>query len=88
MGARKFGNILDPESEVSLTVLQGAEVRQVKVKAVDRMKTMRRPSGEIVGSVFSGLPNRTWRGTRGAVMGPASQTPGKVADVPNRGRTV
>ncbi|HEX2544657.1 MAG TPA: S1C family serine protease [Ramlibacter sp.] len=35
----------DPESEVSLTVLQGADVRQVKVKPVDRMTTMRRPSG-------------------------------------------
>lgn len=35
----------DPESEVSLTVLQGADIRQVRVKPVDRMKTMRRPSG-------------------------------------------
>ena len=42
---KKLWSRADPESEVSLTVLQGAEVRQVKVKAVDRMKTMRRPSG-------------------------------------------
>lgn len=35
----------DPEGEVRLTVLKGAEIRQVTIKAVDRMKTMRRPSG-------------------------------------------
>lgn len=35
----------DPEGEVLLTVLQGAQIRQVTVKAVDRMKTMRRPAG-------------------------------------------
>jgi serine protease Do len=35
----------DPEGEVVLTVLQGAEIRQLRVKAVDRMKTMRRPAG-------------------------------------------
>jgi serine protease Do len=35
----------EPESEVQLTVLHGAEVLQVTVKTVDRMKTMRAPSG-------------------------------------------
>jgi S1-C subfamily serine protease len=35
----------EPESEVQLTVLHGAEIRQITVKAVDRMKTMRKPSG-------------------------------------------
>lgn len=35
----------DPESDVQLTVLHGADVRQVTVKAVDRMKTMRKPAG-------------------------------------------
>ena len=35
----------DPEGEVQLTVLKGADIRQVTVKAVDRMKTMRRPAG-------------------------------------------
>jgi serine protease Do len=35
----------DPEGEVLLTVLQGSEIRQVTLKAVDRMKTMRRPEG-------------------------------------------
>jgi serine protease Do len=35
----------DPEGEVLLTVLQGADIRQVTVKAVDRMKTMQRPAG-------------------------------------------
>lgn len=35
----------DPEGEVQLTVMKGADIRQVTVKAVDRMKTMQRPSG-------------------------------------------
>jgi serine protease Do len=35
----------DPEAEVRLTVLHGATIRQVTVKAVDRMKMMRKPSG-------------------------------------------
>jgi S1-C subfamily serine protease len=42
---RKLWSRDDPEGEVALTVLTGAEVRQLKVKPVDRMKTMRRPSG-------------------------------------------
>ncbi|MBC5781714.1 serine protease [Ramlibacter sp. USB13] len=35
----------EPESEVQLTVLHGAEVLQVTVRAVDRMKTIRKPAG-------------------------------------------
>jgi serine protease Do len=35
----------DPEGEVLLTILHGSEIRQVTVKTVDRMKTMRRPAG-------------------------------------------
>jgi S1-C subfamily serine protease len=35
----------DPEGEVRLIVLHGSEIRQVTVKAVDRMKTIRRPPG-------------------------------------------
>jgi S1-C subfamily serine protease len=35
----------DPESEVLLTVLHGADIRQVTVKATDRMKTLRGPAG-------------------------------------------
>jgi serine protease Do len=35
----------EPESEVQLTVLHGAEVTQVTIKPVDRMKTMRKPAG-------------------------------------------
>lgn len=35
----------EPESEVQLTVLHGADIRQVTVRAVDRMKTIRKPSG-------------------------------------------
>ncbi|GAB3768756.1 S1C family serine protease [Ramlibacter monticola] len=33
------------EGEVVLTVLQGSQIRQVSVKTVDRMTTMRRPAG-------------------------------------------
>lgn len=35
----------EPESDVQLTVLKGAEIRQVTVRAIDRVKTMRRPAG-------------------------------------------
>jgi S1-C subfamily serine protease len=35
----------DAEGDVVLTVLKGAEVRQVQVHTIDRMKTMRRPEG-------------------------------------------
>jgi serine protease Do len=35
----------EPEPEVQLTILKGAEIRQVTVRAVDRMKTVRRPAG-------------------------------------------
>jgi S1-C subfamily serine protease len=35
----------DPEGEVVLTLLQGAEIRQLRLKAVDRIKTMRKPDG-------------------------------------------
>jgi len=34
-----------PEDEVELTLRQGEEVRKVRVKAVDRMQTLRRPQG-------------------------------------------
>jgi serine protease Do len=42
---KKLWSRPDPEGEVALTVLHGAEIRQVTIKAVDRMKTMRRPAG-------------------------------------------
>lgn len=35
----------EPESEVKLTILHGADVVQVTVRAIDRMKTMRKPAG-------------------------------------------
>lgn len=35
----------EPESEVQLTVLHGADIVQVTVRAVDRMKSMRKPAG-------------------------------------------
>ncbi|WP_086920404.1 S1C family serine protease [Variovorax sp. JS1663] len=34
-----------PESEVELTVQQGSETRKVRIHAVDRMKTLRKPAG-------------------------------------------
>jgi serine protease Do len=42
---KKLWSAPEPDGDVRLTVLQGAEIRQVTVKAVDRMKTMRRPAG-------------------------------------------
>lgn len=35
----------NPDDEIRLTVLQGAEIRQVTLKAVDRMGTLRKPGG-------------------------------------------
>jgi S1-C subfamily serine protease len=35
----------NPEDEIELTVLQGAEVKKIVIKAVDRMQTMRKPAG-------------------------------------------
>lgn len=34
-----------PESEIKLTVLQGADVKTIVLKAVDRMATMKKPAG-------------------------------------------
>ncbi len=35
----------DPEGEVTLTVLQGAEIKSIRLRGVDRMRTMRKPAG-------------------------------------------
>jgi serine protease Do len=42
---KKLWSRPEAEGEVTLTVLQGTQIRQVPVKTIDRMKTMRRPSG-------------------------------------------
>lgn len=42
---KKLWSRANPDDEVQLTVLQGAEIRQIKLKGVDRMSTMRRPAG-------------------------------------------
>lgn len=42
---KKIWDRADPEGEVTLQVLQGAEVRTLKIKGVDRMKTLLRPPG-------------------------------------------
>lgn len=42
---KKLWSRPEPEGEVRLTVLKGSEIRQVTVRAVDRMKTMRKPLG-------------------------------------------
>lgn len=42
---KKIWDRARPDSEVSLTVLQGAEVRLIRVKAVDRMDTLVKPGG-------------------------------------------
>lgn len=35
----------NPDDEIRLTVLQGAEVKQITIKAIDRMQTLRKPAG-------------------------------------------
>ena len=35
----------NPDDEIQLTVLQGAEIKTLTLKAVDRMSTMLRPAG-------------------------------------------
>jgi S1-C subfamily serine protease len=34
-----------PDDEIELTVLQGADVRKIRLRAIDRMQTMRKPAG-------------------------------------------
>ncbi|WP_255440170.1 S1C family serine protease [Caenimonas sedimenti] len=42
---KKLWSHADPTDEIELTVLQGAEIRKLTIKAVDRMETMRKPAG-------------------------------------------
>ncbi len=42
---KKLWDRPDPNADVRITVLQGADVRTVTVRAVDRMQTLRKPSG-------------------------------------------
>ena len=35
----------EPEAEIELTVLQGADVRKIRLRAIDRMQTLRKPAG-------------------------------------------
>jgi len=42
---KKLWDRADPNAEISLTVLQGAEVKTISIKPVDRMSTMRKPAG-------------------------------------------
>jgi S1-C subfamily serine protease len=42
---KKLWSYAKPETEVSLTVLQGADVKTITLKAVDRMSTMLKPEG-------------------------------------------
>lgn len=35
----------DPDSEVTLTVLQGADIKTLRIRAEDRMRSMRKPAG-------------------------------------------
>lgn len=42
---KKLWDRARPDAEVELTVLQGADIRTLKVKPVDRMNTMRKPGG-------------------------------------------
>ncbi len=42
---KKLWDRTDPNGDVELTVLQGADIKTVKIKAVDRMNTMLKPAG-------------------------------------------
>ena len=42
---KKLWNHPRPEAEISLTVLQGADLKTIVLKPVDRMSTMRKPAG-------------------------------------------
>ncbi len=42
---KKLWDRADPNAEITLTVLQGAEIRTLSIKPVDRMSTMRKPAG-------------------------------------------
>ena len=42
---KKLWEHAQPDDEITLTVLQGADVRTIKLKAVDRMSTMQKPDG-------------------------------------------
>ncbi|RYG14888.1 MAG: serine protease [Burkholderiales bacterium] len=42
---KKLWDRTAPDGEVQLTVLQGADIRNITVKGVDRMTTMQKPSG-------------------------------------------
>ena len=42
---KKLWDRAEPDAEVKLTILQGAEMKTVVLKPVDRMRTMRKPAG-------------------------------------------
>jgi serine protease Do len=42
---KKLWDRASPEADIKLTVLQGADLKTIVIKAVDRMSTMRKPSG-------------------------------------------
>lgn len=42
---KKLWDRADPEGEVNLTVLQGAEIKTMRIRMVDRMRTMHKPAG-------------------------------------------
>jgi len=42
---KKLWDHAQPDAEITLTVLQGADIKTIILKAVDRMSTMRKPAG-------------------------------------------
>jgi S1-C subfamily serine protease len=42
---KRLWDLPTPEGDVKLTVLQGADLKTIVIKAVDRMKTLARPAG-------------------------------------------
>jgi S1-C subfamily serine protease len=42
---KKLWDRSEPDGEVTLTVLQGADIKTLRIRAMDRMRTMHKPSG-------------------------------------------
>ncbi len=42
---KKVWEHANPDDEIKLTVLQGADLKNITIKAVDRMSTMMKPAG-------------------------------------------
>jgi serine protease Do len=42
---KKLWDRTEAEAEITLTVLQGADIRAIRLRAVDRLRSLRKPAG-------------------------------------------